>query len=96
MFKNSVIGVLVLIVLILASALVRVENQRYALSLGMCPGPATGMPPDLACIAKIENPDGMVVAPGRCDHGLITARERYPKLSKYLAVTLSLPPWHSN
>lgn len=58
MVKNVIIGVLVLAVLVLGSALVRIENQRYALSLGMCPGPAAGVPPDLACIAKVETRTG--------------------------------------
>jgi hypothetical protein len=56
--KNVIIGVLVLAVLVLGSALFRVENKRYALSLAMCPGPAAGVPPDLACIAKAETRTG--------------------------------------
>lgn len=58
MVKNVIIGVLVLAVLVLGSALIRVENQRYALSLGMCPGLAAGVPPDLVCIAKVETRTG--------------------------------------
>jgi hypothetical protein len=56
--KNFIIGVLAVAVLVLGSALVRVENQRYALSLGMCPGPAAGVPPDLACVSKTETRTG--------------------------------------
>lgn len=58
MHKNFIIGVLVVAVLVLGSALVRVENQRYALSLGMCPGQAASMPPDLTCISKAETRTG--------------------------------------
>ena len=58
MVKNLIIGLLVLSVLVLGSALIQVENQRYALSLGMCPGPAGGVPPDLVCIAKAETRTG--------------------------------------
>ena len=56
--KNFIIGVLVLSVLVLGLALIRIENQRYALSLGMCPGPAAVVPPDLVCIAKVETRTG--------------------------------------
>lgn len=58
MFKNFAIGVLALSVLFMGSALVRVENHRYALATGMCPGPASGLPPDLACISKAETRTG--------------------------------------
>lgn len=58
MVKNVIIGVLIIVVLVLGSALIRVENERYALSLGMCPGPVSGMPPDLTCIAKAETRTG--------------------------------------
>lgn len=58
LFKNFIIGVLVLAVLTLGSALVRVGNQRYALSTGMCPGSAPGLPPDLKCIAKAQTCTG--------------------------------------
>jgi len=37
MFRNAVICVLLGVVIMLAAALVRVENERYALWLGMCP-----------------------------------------------------------
>lgn len=56
--KNLIIGVLVLTVLVLSSALVRVENQRYALAVGMCPGPAPGLPPDLKCAAEAQTRTG--------------------------------------
>lgn len=37
MIRNAIICGLLVVVSILASALVRVENERYALWLGMCP-----------------------------------------------------------
>ena len=43
--KNAAIALLLLVVVVLGHALVRVENERYALSLGMCEvplGPAIG------------------------------------------------------
>ena len=38
MLKNIAIAVLALATVFLSSALVRVENQRYAMLIGMCPG----------------------------------------------------------
>lgn len=58
MVKNLFIGVLLLTILAMGSALIRVENQRYALSTGMCPGPAPGLPPDLTCMSKVETRTG--------------------------------------
>lgn len=58
MIKNFIIGLLILAVVAFGSALVRVENERYALSLGMCPGPVAGMSPDMACVSKTETRTG--------------------------------------
>lgn len=44
----------VLLVLWLATALVRVENQRYALSLGMCQDTVSGVGSDYKCLAAVE------------------------------------------
>ena len=55
MKKNVVIVVLGLCVLFLATRIVRIENQRYGLMVGMCPsklGPS--LPPDLECLKSIE------------------------------------------
>lgn len=37
MVRNALIVVLMLVIFLLASALVRVENERYALWTGLCP-----------------------------------------------------------
>ena len=50
MGKNIIIVSLLIAVAILASALIRVENQRYALSLGFCPGKLVPTLPDMTCI----------------------------------------------
>jgi hypothetical protein len=44
--KNAVILVLFGLIVFLSAALVRVENERYAMSIGMCPGLVV---PDSAC-----------------------------------------------
>jgi len=38
----------------LSSALVRVENERYAMSLGMCPQDVVLKVPDLSCVKKTQ------------------------------------------
>lgn len=44
-----------LLLIWLASALVRVENERYALFLGMCRSESVvGMQVDFACLADVE------------------------------------------
>lgn len=55
MLKNILIGVLLATLALVTHALVRVENQRYALSLGMCPSTDPVFPlPDLKCLAIVE------------------------------------------
>lgn len=49
--KNAVIVVLLLLVLALSNALIRVENQRYAMSVGMCYDERLKLP-DLTCVSK--------------------------------------------
>ena len=54
--KNAVIVVLLLFCGYLADRLVRAENQRYALSIGMCaegPMQAAGLP-DLKCLSTVQ------------------------------------------
>lgn len=58
MIKNFAIGALLLITILLAASLVRVENQRYALSLGMCTASQVGVPPDMVCIEKTQTRTG--------------------------------------
>lgn len=45
--------ILSVLVIWLAASLVRVENQRYALSLGMCIDPTLKVA-DQACLSKVE------------------------------------------
>lgn len=57
MLKNAVIASLCAIVLLLGTALVRVENERYALRVGMCQGkPIVGI--DYECLRKVETRTG--------------------------------------
>lgn len=58
MTKNIVIAAMLVTILILSSTLVRVENERYALSIGMCPASVPGLLPDMACLAKTETRTG--------------------------------------
>ena len=51
MIKNVIIGILMAAVLILTNALVRTENQRYAMSIGMCSG---SILPDDSCLSRVE------------------------------------------
>jgi predicted Kef-type K+ transport protein len=52
MWKNTLIIALALSVLFLSYRLVGVENQRYALLLGMCP--SNIHPVDLACLETVQ------------------------------------------
>jgi hypothetical protein len=47
------LAVLSVLVIWLAASLVRVENQRYALSIGMCRDQATGLT-NFTCLEKTE------------------------------------------
>jgi hypothetical protein len=53
MKKNIAIGVLLATVAYLSYALVRVENQRYALQVGMCRDVGTGFI-KYECLSKVE------------------------------------------
>jgi hypothetical protein len=53
--KNALIACLLLAVLLLTYRLAEVENQRYALIVGMCPSKdsVTNLP-NLDCLAKVQ------------------------------------------
>lgn len=53
MKKNVAIGALLVVVLYLMIVLIRVENQRYALFVGMCRSGPTGLA-DSKCLSKVE------------------------------------------
>lgn len=53
MKKNIAIVLLLFVVLYLAALLIKVENQRYALAVGLCSDSKTGLT-DYACLAKVE------------------------------------------
>jgi hypothetical protein len=51
--RNVLIVVLLAMVCTLAAALVRVENQRYAMAIGMCGNKSDPrLPPDASCVAN--------------------------------------------
>jgi hypothetical protein len=56
--KKERIGLVaaVLMIVWLSAALVRVENQRYAMLTGMCPGQIAGLAhlPDPVCLQNVE------------------------------------------
>ena len=51
--KDVLIIALLAAIVWLCSALVRVENQRYALMIGMCREPTSGVA-DWKCLRKVE------------------------------------------
>jgi hypothetical protein len=57
MKERTALIVTVLVILWLSAALVRTENQRYALTVGMCWDRKLGLP-DLACLEKVETRTG--------------------------------------
>jgi hypothetical protein len=57
MKKNALLATALVIIIILGTALVRVENQRYAMFIGMCIDPATKMG-DSNCLASVETRAG--------------------------------------
>ena len=58
MAKNLLIAVLLAVVLVLAITLVRVENQRYAMSLGMCAAADAAKLPDMNCLRQTTTRTG--------------------------------------
>ena len=54
MIKNLVIAVLLFVVLVLGTTLVRVENERYAMSIGMCATTEGAMVPALSCVRQAQ------------------------------------------
>lgn len=47
-------GLLAALLLWTCASLVKAENRLYALEVGMCPSAILGLPPDLACLEKVE------------------------------------------
>lgn len=54
MAKNIVIGFLLVSCIWLATIIVRIENQRYALVVGLCRDKAVPTLTDLHCLATVE------------------------------------------
>lgn len=54
MIRNAILVVLLVVVAVLADRVVREENQRYALLLGMCPPISAGAPTDVECLDKVQ------------------------------------------
>lgn len=52
--KNSVIIVLVVLLLLIGSAFVRFENQRYAMAVGMCPLDTASLDSQQKCMDKAQ------------------------------------------
>ena len=56
--KNSLIFVLLLVTIALSSIVIRLENQRYALLVGMCPNArefsANPTPEALGCLRTVQ------------------------------------------
>ncbi|MGU3538882.1 hypothetical protein [Methylobacterium sp. A54F] len=52
--KNAAIFALAVLAVFLAYRLTEVENQRYALTLSMCPGRNGAPVPDLACLRTVQ------------------------------------------
>ncbi len=53
MWKNGLIAILTVTLLISLAVLVRVENERYALQIGMCRDQATGLV-NHSCITSVQ------------------------------------------
>ena len=54
MLKNLTIAALALLIVVLTSTLVRVENERYALLVGMCRDKVTPQLVDGKCLRDVE------------------------------------------
>ncbi len=54
--ERSGLAVAVLLIVWLSTALVRVENERYAMSMGMCWNEILKLP-DPACMSKVQTRD---------------------------------------
>lgn len=54
MVRYALIVVLLVFVAVLADRVVREENQRYALELGMCIHPGPVYLPDYECLNKVQ------------------------------------------
>jgi len=53
MNRNIALVAAAVLIVWLSVALVRVENQRYAMAVGMCYDKAKGLP-DLVCVHRVE------------------------------------------
>jgi len=53
MLTRVALAVSLVLVVLFAAALVRVENERYALLVGMCRQTQTGLP-DVKCLSTVE------------------------------------------
>lgn len=51
--KNAIIGLLILVLAFTFYRVIQLENERYALTLGMCQQPASNLP-DLSCLRDAE------------------------------------------
>ena len=51
--KNAIIGILILLIIYLCAVIVRVENQRYAMSIGMCYSDQLKMP-IASCLTGVQ------------------------------------------
>jgi hypothetical protein len=50
-----IIGTLILVIAYMAKTIVRIENERYALSLGMCANKVNPeLPPDWQCVKTVH------------------------------------------
>jgi len=56
--QRVVLVAAVLLIAWLVMVLARVENQRYALLLNMCPGDAITRLPDAECLARVQTRTG--------------------------------------
>ena len=54
LIKNALIAVLCVVVLVLSYRLARVENQRYALLIGMCSSSTSPIIIDVKCLETVR------------------------------------------
>lgn len=55
MIKNSIIVILIALILYMGHTLIRVENEREALIVGMCRNKLDpALPPDSGCLSTVE------------------------------------------
>jgi hypothetical protein len=54
MGKNFVIAALIATCIVLCAVIVKIENQRYALQVGLCKDKSNPLMVDMKCLANIE------------------------------------------